>query len=124
VKLLLDEMFAPTIAEQLRARGRDVASVHDPEYRALEGEPDDEVWATAIADGRVLVSENVRDFRLIEAAALERGEPTARVIFTTDRQFPRGDSRTVGRLLVALDTLLAAPADPTTVSFLKPSTAR
>jgi hypothetical protein len=29
-------------AEPLRARGRDVASVHDPEYRVPEGEPDGE----------------------------------------------------------------------------------
>ena len=40
MKLLLDEMYAPAIAEQLRARGHDVASVHDAAYRALEGEPD------------------------------------------------------------------------------------
>jgi predicted nuclease of predicted toxin-antitoxin system len=124
MKLLLDEMYAPIIAEQLRARGHDVASVHDPDYRALEGEPDDEVWATAVADDRVLVSENVRDFRLIEATALARGEPTSRLIFTTDRQFPRGDPGTVGRLVVALDALLAAPADTTTALFLKPSAAR
>ena len=57
-KLLLDEMYAPAIAEQLRARGHDVATVHDPAYRALEGEPDEEVWAAAIADHRALVSEN------------------------------------------------------------------
>jgi len=43
MRLRLDEMYAPGIAEELRARGRDVASVQDPGYRALEGEPDDEV---------------------------------------------------------------------------------
>ena len=41
MKLLLDEMYAPAIAEQLRARGHDVASVHDAAYRVLEGEPDE-----------------------------------------------------------------------------------
>ncbi|HLI60642.1 MAG TPA: DUF5615 family PIN-like protein [Solirubrobacteraceae bacterium] len=52
MKLLFDEMNAPAIAEQLRARGHDVASVHDPELRSLEGEPDEAIWARAIADKR------------------------------------------------------------------------
>lgn len=122
MRLLLDEMYAPTIAEQLRARGHDVASVHDPEYRVLEGEPDEDVWASAIASDRALVSENVRDFRRIEADALARGGPTARLIFTTDRQFPRGDPGTLGRLVLALEVLLTMPPDTTTALFLKPAT--
>jgi predicted nuclease of predicted toxin-antitoxin system len=120
MKLLLDEMFGPTIAEQLRGRGHDVASVHDPEYRTLEGAPDDQIWAVAIADDRALVSENVRDFRRIEADALARAQPIARLIFTTDRQFPRGDPGTVGRLVVALDGLLTSSREATAVLFLKP----
>jgi predicted nuclease of predicted toxin-antitoxin system len=122
VKLLLDEMYAPMIAEQLRARGHDVASVHDPEFRSLEGEPDEEVWAAAIADDRALVSENVQDFRRIEAAALASAQPVARLVFTTDRQFPRGDPATLGRLVTALDALLGAEPVPTTALFLRPAT--
>jgi predicted nuclease of predicted toxin-antitoxin system len=121
MRLLLDEMYAPTIAEQLRARGHDVASVHDPEYRTLEGEPDEEVWAAALAADRVLVTENVQDFRRIEMDALARAQPTARLIFTTDRQFPRGDPVTIGRLVTALDALLAAEPDLATSLFLKPA---
>jgi len=122
MKLLLDEMYTPTIAEQLRARGHDAASIHDPEYRMLEGEPDDEVCAAGIADDRALVSENVQDFRRIEANALARAQPVARLIFTTDRQFPRGDPATLGRLVSALDALLAAEPDLATALFLKPAT--
>jgi len=121
MRLLLDEMYAPTIAEQLRARGRDVASVHDPEYRALEGEPDEEVWAAALAAGRVLVTENVQDFRRIETEALARAQPTARLIFTTDRQFPRGDPATIGRLVTAVDALLDTERELATSLFLKPT---
>ena len=121
MKLLLDEMYTPTIAEQLRARGHDAASIHDPEYRMLEGEPDDEVWAAAIADDRALVSENVQDFRRIEANALAHAQPVARLIFTTDRQFPRGEPATLGRLVSALDALLAANPDLATALFLKPA---
>ena len=121
MKLLLDEMYTPTIAEQLRARGHDAASIHDPEYRILEGEPDDEVWAAAIADDRALVSENVQDVRRIEANALAHAQPVARLIFTTDRQFPRGDPAAHGRLVSALDALLAANPDLATALFLKPA---
>jgi predicted nuclease of predicted toxin-antitoxin system len=121
MRLLLDEMYAPTIAEQLRTRGRDVASMHDPEYRMLEGEPDEEVWAAALAAGRVLVTENVQDFRCIETDALACAQPAARLIFTTNRQFPRGDPATIGRLVTALDALLAAEPELATSLFLKPT---
>ncbi len=121
MRLLLDEMYTPRIAEQLRARGHDAASIHDPDYRMLEGEPDAEVWAAAIADDRALVSENVQDFRRIEANALAPAEPVAPLIFTTDRQFPRGDPATLGRLVSALDALLAANPDLATALFLKPA---
>jgi predicted nuclease of predicted toxin-antitoxin system len=123
MKLLLDEMYTPTIAEQLRARGHDAASIHDPEYRMLEGEPDNEVWAAAIADDRALVTENVQDFRRVEVNALAHGQPVARLVFTTDRQFPRGDPTTLGRLVSALDALLAAEPDLVSALFLKPATA-
>jgi len=122
MRLLLDEMYAPIIAAQLRARGHDVASLHDPEYRRLEGEPDEEVWAAAIAADRVLVTENIQDFRRIEAGALAGAQPTARLVFTTDRQFARGDPATVGRLITALDALLAAGPGLATPLFLKPAT--
>ena len=121
MKLLLDEMYAPAVAEQLRARGHDVASVHDPAYRMFEGEPDEDGWAAAIGSARALVTENVADFRRIEADSLARGAPTARLILTTDRQFPRGAPGTIGRLVLALDALLSRPPDTTWTLFLKPA---
>jgi predicted nuclease of predicted toxin-antitoxin system len=123
MRLLLDEMYTGTIAEQLRARGYDVVSVHDPDYARLEGAADEEVWAAAVADNRALVSENVSDFRRIETDAIARGEPAARVIFTTDRKFPRGDPRTLGRLVLALADLLETMPDVGPSLFLRPSSA-
>jgi predicted nuclease of predicted toxin-antitoxin system len=120
MKLLLDEMYAPTVAVQLRGLGHDVASLHDAVYRTLEGAPDEEIWSIAIADDRALVTENVRDFRLLEADALARARPVTGLIFTTDRQFPRGDPRTLGRLVLALDALLTASPNMATALFLKP----
>jgi hypothetical protein len=64
---------------------------------------------------------NVQDFRRLDADALGREQPRARLILTTDRQFPRGDPATIGRLVTALDDLLAAEPDLVTALFLKPA---
>jgi len=120
VRLLLDEMYSGVIASQLRDRGRDVVSIHDPEYRGLEGASDAEVVVAALAERRAIVTENVPDYRRLEAAALARGEPFPPVIYTTNRQFPRGAEPKIGRLVEALDSLLAADLAVTTV-FLEPA---
>lgn len=107
MKLLLDEMYAPAIPTQLRLRGHDVVSVHeDP---ALVGAPDDEVLAAAQAAGRALVTENVRDYRPLEAALLGSGGHHGGLVYTSNRQFPRGHPATAGRLVLALDALLREP---------------
>jgi predicted nuclease of predicted toxin-antitoxin system len=120
LKLLLDEMYSATIAEQLRSRGYDVVSIHDPDQRVLEGAPDEEVFAAAVAQGRAVVTENVPDFRRLEAAALAGGTPCPGLIYTTNRQFPRGNPATAGRMVLALAELLADPATVARVLFLKP----
>jgi predicted nuclease of predicted toxin-antitoxin system len=119
VKLLLDEMYAPVVAEQLRSRGHDVVSVHDAEYRRLEGAPDEEVFAAAAGEGRALVTENVPDFRRLEADALARGEAHASLVFTSNRQFPRGQPGTIGQLVEALHELLSEAPAPRGSLFLK-----
>ena len=80
------------------------------------------MWAAAIAADRVLVTENVQDFRRIEANALAQARPAPRLISTADRQFPRGDPATIGRLVTALDALLAQQPNLATALFLKPAT--
>jgi predicted nuclease of predicted toxin-antitoxin system len=123
VKLLLDEMYAATIAEQLRNRGLDVASIHDPEYRWLERASDADVYAAALRDGRAILTENVPDFRRLEAEALARDEPGPALIFTTNHRFPRGDAATIGRLVVAPEAYLQNEPEPTGAVFLKPADA-
>lgn len=120
MKLLLDEMYSATVAEQLRVRGHDAVSVHEPDYHSLEGAPDEEVFAAAVVEDRALVTENVPDFRRLEAEALARGEERAGLVFTTNRQFLRGDPATIGKIILALDALLAERATLTTAIFLKP----
>jgi hypothetical protein len=104
LKLLLDEMWPPSIAEALRERGHDVVAV--AERRDLRGLPDEVIFQAARAEGRAIVTENVADCRPLAAAELRAGRSYSGVIFTSDRSFPRGNARTAGRLVAALDALL------------------
>ena len=119
MRLLLDEMYSASVAEQLRIRGHDVVSIHDQGFRWLEGAPDKEVFAAAQVEGRAVVTENVADFRHLEATALGRGDQYAGLVFTTNRRFPRGDPGTVGLLVRALDALLEQPPRPSSTVFLR-----
>jgi predicted nuclease of predicted toxin-antitoxin system len=119
VKLLLDEMFPTALAEQLRARGHDVVSVHDDSHHHLLSKSDQVILRAALEDGRALVTENVQDFRPLEATAFSRHEPVAVLILTTNQRFPRAQAGTLGRLVIALDAVLRAPDAPTGSFYLQ-----
>jgi predicted nuclease of predicted toxin-antitoxin system len=120
VKLLLDEMFSTVIAEQLRARGHDVVSIHEQTYARLEGASDSDVFAAALAQDRVLVTDNIKDFTQLEADTVADGRPSPHLIFTTNRQFPRSQGGTLGRLVNALDALMREKTKLSASIFLRP----
>lgn len=64
MRLLLDEMYPPALAEALRAAGIDTTTIAELNLR---GTPDPEVFAAAIVGGYVLLTENVGDFTRIAA---------------------------------------------------------
>ena len=99
-------MLAPAIAAELRARGHDVISVHESSDPPLAGASDEDVLAAAQAQERALVTENVRDLRPLEAFLWAAGGHHAGLVYTSNRQFPRGDPATTGQLVRALDGLL------------------
>jgi len=105
--LLLDEMFAPMLAEQLRAEGFDVVAVAG--HATLAAASDGEVMRWAAAQGRRLVTENVKDFQPLVQLVSERGEPVARMLYTGNRRFPR-TRRNPSPLLDALRRWLTQPA--------------
>jgi predicted nuclease of predicted toxin-antitoxin system len=72
VRLLLDEMLSPVIAEQLRARGHDVESIKGSEHEQL---PDPEVMHLARSEHRALVTNNLVDFRPLHNEAIAPGGP-------------------------------------------------
>lgn len=100
--LLLDEMFAPAMADSLRHSGFDVVAVAG--HPVLAAASDQQVAACAAEEGRRVVTENLRDF----AALAGGGEPPLRVLFTSSRRFPRS-RRNPGPLLKALRGWLDEP---------------
>lgn len=117
VRLLLDEMFAPAIAAELRALGHDVIAVADrPDLRSKS---DEEVFAWASTERRWLLTENVKDFRPIMLRALQAGPPGCGLLFTSNRAFPRS-RKNPGPLIGALHAWLTegSPPPPVTESWL------
>lgn len=113
MKLLLDEMYPPRLADELRKRGHDVVAVAErPHLRATE---DDALLMAATAEERVLVSENVVDFPEIAAALAADEQPQCGVILVPARTFPRTE-RGLGLLVRSLDAYLAERTAEPTVS--------
>ena len=110
MKLLIDEMFPATIAQRLREQhGRDAVAV--AERVDLRGLADADIFLAAQHQRRVIVTENVRDFRPIAREWEAMGRVHFGVVFTTNRKFPRSDPRTSGLLVSALTRLLDKEAD-------------
>ena len=104
MRLLLDEMYPASIAVQLRARGHDVAAVTErPDLRSL---PDAGVFAAAQRERRAVVTENIGDYTIIADDIDQRGETHYGLVLIDPAKFPRGEQRTVGRLVTQLDRLL------------------
>jgi hypothetical protein len=105
VKLLLDEMYPASLAEALRAANFDAVTVAD---LALAGRSDFDVFATAVTEGYVLLTENVADFARIAADHLTAGQHHPGVLSALSSRFSR---RPAGRgALVA--AVLATTEEP------------
>lgn len=101
MKLLLDEMLAPAIARELRARGHDVEAIAGHRDREALSDPD--VMSLARAEHRAVVTNNLRDFRPLHYDAIAPGGPGHYgMIF-----MPGGYRRTkhdAGRIIHALES--------------------
>ena len=107
MRLLLDEMHAPAVADALTEVGFDVvATAADP---SLRGSSDADLLDHAAATGRALVTENVGDFSVLAAARAVDGEPHAGLIFTNPARFNRAALAYPGNLIVALRAFLDDP---------------
>jgi predicted nuclease of predicted toxin-antitoxin system len=86
LKLLLDEMYSPALAEALRAVDIETSTVVEI---GMAGSSDPEVFATAVAGGYTLLTENVADFARISAEHLTTGERHPGVLIALSSRFSR-----------------------------------
>lgn len=115
--LLLDEMLSDSIAQRLRASGHDVTSVvADPALAAL---PDDRILAYAAAEGRALVTANIKDFIPLDGRYRAAGQSHAGLILVSAKTFPQNRGFTAA-VTSALAAVLhgAAKLEPGHVMFL------
>ncbi|HEY5262098.1 MAG TPA: DUF5615 family PIN-like protein [Solirubrobacteraceae bacterium] len=113
MKLLLDEMYSPVIAEQVGSRGHDVEAVAArSELRALA---DEGIFDVAQQEGRTVVTENIADFCEIVNRQDTSGQSHYGLVLVNPSKHPRGEPRAIGRMVSELDRLLKEhPADEPT----------
>lgn len=110
MKLLIDEMWPATLAEQLRRRGHDAVAV--TERPEVAHRSDEVVLDWAHKEGRVVFTENVPDFVPLATDVLASGGTIPGLLLTSNTSWPRGNPRTLGRIVRALDAFLSArPSD-------------
>jgi len=102
VKLLLDERYPARLAEALRTANIDAVTVTE---LALAGRSDLDVFAAAVADGHVLLTENVADFARIAADHVTAGHHHPGVLIALSSRFSR---RPAGRGALVAAVLTAA----------------
>jgi predicted nuclease of predicted toxin-antitoxin system len=107
VKLLLDEMHSPSMADALAKDSWDVvAAASTPDVRGM---PDSDLLAYATASGRAVVTENIVDFALLTTQWATENRPHAGLIYTNPKRFNRATLAYPGNLINALRTFLDDP---------------
>jgi hypothetical protein len=102
LKVLLDEMYLPSLAEALRAAGIEADTVVE---LGLSGWSDADVLAAATAEGRVVLTENVADFTRPAGERLSAGEHHPGVLIALSTRFSRRASG-IGTLAQAITALV------------------
>jgi predicted nuclease of predicted toxin-antitoxin system len=111
VRILTDERWNPEIVRQLRRCGYDAVAVSERrEFRTMS---DALVFAAAQAEGRAIVTEDVRDDRLLATQTIVAGGAHHGLILTNNRRPPRHHPGTLGRVVEALAVLLEQDVDLT-----------
>jgi hypothetical protein len=122
VKLLLDEMYADKLAQALRDRGIDAATVAE---LGMAGWSDADVFIAAADEGYVLLTENVSDFARLCGDHVAAGRHHCGVLIALSSRFsrrPAGNSEIVKAIaavaaeqlddrLVYLEDPLGSPCD-------------
>lgn len=97
-------MHAPGVAALLRDRGHDAVAVK--ERADLIGQPDEDLLRAATAEGRAVVTENVKDFAVLHRRITAERQRHSGLVFTHTRRFPRAAQNHVRVLADALALFL------------------
>lgn len=89
MKLLVDEMYPPALAESLRAQGIEAVSVVE---RGMAGWSDAELFAAGVDQGYAILTENVSDFARLAADHLTAGAHHPGVLVALSSRFSRRPS--------------------------------
>lgn len=89
MRWLIDEMLPPATAVELKSLGHDAVGVADA---GLRGDDDATVYAAAVEQQRIMVTENFADFAAIVTDRLAANEPSIPVVFVRKRHHPRGSA--------------------------------
>ncbi|HET6793337.1 MAG TPA: DUF5615 family PIN-like protein [Acidimicrobiales bacterium] len=107
MRLLLDVHHSPLAASRLRALGHDVIPASaEPGLASLD---DEDLLQVATDGGRVLVTQNARDFDRIIRAWAATARHHGGVIFTSPGRFHRGGTAYPTNLVNALSKVLDNP---------------
>jgi uncharacterized protein with PIN domain len=108
VRALLDAQLSPEIARLLRERGLDVDAV-TARPDIPDSASDADLMEFAAAEERVVVTNNIKDFRPIAARRLQRGQGHAGLILVpSSRRRTRAD---VAALAEAIEAVMRAHPD-------------
>ena len=86
MKLLLDEMYPPALADALRAAGIEAVTVNE---QGLAGRSDPEILSAAAEGSYALITENVADFARIATEQVASGKHHPGVLIALSSRFSR-----------------------------------
>lgn len=98
-------MYAPSVAALLRDWGHDAVAVK--ERTDLMGLPDQDLVQAAAAEGRAVVTEDVKDFAALDRRISAAGQRHSGLILADNRRFPRSVGNHGRMLADALAALLS-----------------
>jgi hypothetical protein len=120
LKLRLDEMYPPSLARALARAGIEAVTAAQI---GLAGRSDYDVFATAVADGRVLLTENVADFARIAGDHLAAGHRCPGVLIALSTRFSRRPAGH-GALVAAIRAVTHDPLDDRVLYLQRVGTSR
>jgi len=89
MRLLLDEMYPPSLGERLQRDGIEATTAA---ALGLSGRQDADVFAEAVARGYTILTENVSDFARIAAEEVSAGRHHPGVLIALSSRFSRRPS--------------------------------